>query len=225
MNTTIGFKPEELRPDELILGGEVGIPCPACGFNCTHIDTVEIATASGRGARIEAHGEDDGSGVTVSELTCTIPSAWGLRRHQIMLHGYCENGCSFTLSLVQHKGATLQRITCQKRQSFAEAPTFDSPPEREFWDAYEATRPAALDGLVSQHKVPPYRLDFAVPDKKFGIEVDGLAYHNGQESFIADRRRQRSLERQGWRIVRFAAKEVTEDPHGCVQQAADLATK
>jgi very-short-patch-repair endonuclease len=71
--------------------------------------------------------------------------------------------------------------------------------------------------------VPPYRLDFAIPDKRFGIEVDGLAYHNGQESFIKDRKRQRQLEHDGWRIIRFAAKEVMEDAHGCIVEAARLA--
>lgn len=56
------------------------------------------------------------------------------------------------------------------------------------------------------------------PDIKFGVEIDGLAYHNGQDSFMRDRARQRALEADGWRIIRFAAKEVLNDPQKCFEE-------
>ena len=96
----------------------------------------------------------------------------------------------------------------------------DSPAETVFWDAYRKAVPSELTGLVAQYKIGRYRLDFAIPHRRMGIEIDGLQYHSSQESIIKDRRRQRELEQQGWRIVRFAAKEVFDNADECVRQAA-----
>ena len=105
-------------------------------------------------------------------------------------------------------------------------PAFDSPVERQFWDAH-ATAGRPIAHLTTQHPVSAngknYRLDFAIPPKKLAIEVDGLAFHNGQASFIKDRNRQRDLEMEGWRVLRFAAKEVMNDAAACVRQAASWA--
>jgi len=101
---------------------------------------------------------------------------------------------------------------------------FDSPVEKQFWDVAQLLALPELNGLIPQFEVGRYRLDFAIPSAKIGIEVDGLAFHNGQESFIADRRRQRHLESEGWRVIRFAAKEVMDDPTECVKQAGRIAT-
>mgnify|MGYP002638705704 CR=1 FL=1 len=97
---------------------------------------------------------------------------------------------------------------------------FDSPVEEVFWEAYRKSSPSSLGGLVAQHVLGRFRLDFAIPEKKIGIELDGFEYHSSQDSIIKDRQRQREIEEQGWRIVRFAAKEVFDDPEGCVKQAA-----
>lgn len=98
--------------------------------------------------------------------------------------------------------------------------------ERMFWDANKQQGRKMAD-LVPQHEVNAngknYRLDFYVPSKKCAIEVDGLAYHNGQASFIKDRNRQRDLEMCGIRVMRFAAKEIMDDAHKCVRQAAEWA--
>lgn len=102
-------------------------------------------------------------------------------------------------------------------------PKFESEPERMFWEANDRLgRP--LCGLTAQHVVGRYRLDFALVDAKRAIEVDGLAWHNGQASFINDRERQRKLEMDGWRVLRFAAKEVMDDADACVRQAAEWAS-
>jgi very-short-patch-repair endonuclease len=100
---------------------------------------------------------------------------------------------------------------------------FDSPVERIFWAAYRAGLETDLPGLVPQHQVGAYRVDFAIPDRKLAIEIDGLAYHGSQEAFIKDRNRQRDLEMAGWRVLRFAAKEVSADAAGCVRKAAQWA--
>ena len=104
-----------------------------------------------------------------------------------------------------------------------EAFRFDSQVEIDFWTAYRRMRPWPLRGLLPNQSAGHYRIDFAINRRKFGIEIDGLAYHNGQDSFMRDRKRQRDLEIEGWRIVRFAAKEIMNDVDACVQEAADQA--
>jgi very-short-patch-repair endonuclease len=98
----------------------------------------------------------------------------------------------------------------------------ESEAEREFWDAYQGMHPPELAGLVIQHKVGPYRIDFAIPGKRIGIEIDGYEYHSDRRTFILDRERQRDLEMREWRLIRFAAAEVFRNPFECVLDAARL---
>jgi very-short-patch-repair endonuclease len=98
-----------------------------------------------------------------------------------------------------------------------------SPIEIMFWNAYTASRPRALRGLVQQHPVGRYRVDFALPLQKFGIELDGHATHSSPTAIAEDRRRQRALEEMGWHIVRFGGQEVYQNAAACVRSAARLA--
>lgn len=96
----------------------------------------------------------------------------------------------------------------------------ESPAEKSLYRAHLA---GFGHTLTPQHRVGRYRLDFAIVDRKIGIEVDGLAYHNGQGSFMKDQQRQRDLQAQGWTVIRFAAKEVLNDPRRCLTEIARLA--
>lgn len=61
------------------------------------------------------------------------------------------------------------------------------------------------------------RVDLVVEDAVV-IEVDGRAYHSDPVAFVADRRRDRALQALGFRVLRFAAAEVLDDPC-CVARA------
>jgi len=102
---------------------------------------------------------------------------------------------------------------------------FNSVPEQEFWEVVIHTERkwGLLYPIIPQYKVGKYFLDFAMPAIKLGMEIDGLAYHNGQESFMRDRKRQREIESQGWRIVRFAAKEILLNALVCYGEFEDIA--
>jgi len=51
------------------------------------------------------------------------------------------------------------------------------------------------------------------------VEVDGRKYHDRTpEEFEYERRRERELRRAGWRVERFAAKEVFRNAEACVQE-------
>lgn len=97
-----------------------------------------------------------------------------------------------------------------------------SPIEDSFWRAHRKLRLRALDGLVRQYRVGPYRLDFALPRRMIAIELDGHRTHSSPAAIAADRRRQRELEGNGWYIIRFGGQEVFQDAEDCVRQAAVL---
>lgn len=101
---------------------------------------------------------------------------------------------------------------------------FDSPLEREFWNAW-ICNPSNDDlPLEMQHEVLSgrYRLDFAHLASKTAIEVDGFAYHSDRRQFERDRKRDRELSEAGWRTIRFASQELTKDVNKCAEQAARM---
>jgi very-short-patch-repair endonuclease len=143
----------------------------------------------------------------------------GINRHALSMH---DLWFAFTLADMVIKAAT----PLEALKQFADLnPKLESPIEEAFWRAYLDARPPALEGLKAQHEAlgGQYRLDFALPDAKIGIELDGYAYHSTPEAFTRDRRRERDLELAGWRIIRFSGSEVNRDADDCIRQAAELA--
>jgi very-short-patch-repair endonuclease len=61
-------------------------------------------------------------------------------------------------------------------------------------------------------RVGPFVVDFLWPDCRLIVEVDGYEYHRARASFEADRARDAALTLQGYRVVRFTYRQVTEDP-------------
>jgi len=94
--------------------------------------------------------------------------------------------------------------------------------EEQFWATYLQVRPRALKGLVRQQPVGHYRIDFAIPRRRIGIELDGFASHSSTEDITSDRYRQRRLEEAGWYIIRFSGLEVHRNVEACIREAAHL---
>ncbi len=59
-----------------------------------------------------------------------------------------------------------------------------------------------------QHPIPPYVADFACVARKIVVELDG-GYHDYQYQY--DVSRQRFLELQGWKVIRFLNEDVVND--------------
>jgi very-short-patch-repair endonuclease len=97
-----------------------------------------------------------------------------------------------------------------------------SPIEDAFWRSHQRLHLRPLRGLVQQYKVGRYRLDFAIPSKMIGIELDGHRTHSTTQAIAADRRRQRWFEANGWYIIRFGGLEIYQDVDACVREAAEL---
>lgn len=94
----------------------------------------------------------------------------------------------------------------------------ESPIETMFWDVAKE----ALPGIEPAYTVGPFRLDFAIAAKRVGIELDGHEFHKTVEQRTADGQRQRWLERQGWRLLRFTGSEVYADVGKCVGEVVSF---
>jgi very-short-patch-repair endonuclease len=61
-------------------------------------------------------------------------------------------------------------------------------------------------------RVDRFVVDFLWPDARLIVEVDGYEFHGARASFEADRARDATLTRHGFRVVRFTYRQVTEEP-------------
>lgn len=82
--------------------------------------------------------------------------------------------------------------------------------EKICWELLRAHRMVGLK-FRRQHPIGPYFADFACVSRKLVIEIDG-DHHAFQ--IEADARRTAVMERQGWRVLRFWANHVVENPEG-----------
>jgi very-short-patch-repair endonuclease len=82
--------------------------------------------------------------------------------------------------------------------------------ERLCWELIRAHR---MEGITfrRQHPIGPYFADFACASKGLVIEIDG-DHHADQVE--ADARRTAVMESKGWKVVRFGANEVVQNPEG-----------
>ncbi len=69
---------------------------------------------------------------------------------------------------------------------------------------------------------PRRRFDDAYPDHMVAIEWDSRRYHMRMDAFEADRRRDRMATIQGWKVLRFTWKDVTETPEVVVAAVSSL---
>ena len=56
------------------------------------------------------------------------------------------------------------------------------------------------------------RVDFAWPEQRLVVEVDGFAFHADRAAYRADRRRGNALVLAGWRVLRFSYEDVVGAP-------------
>lgn len=66
-----------------------------------------------------------------------------------------------------------------------------------------------------------YRIDFAFPEIRLAIEVDGWAAHSTPEQKRRDQRRLHDLIRSGWTVLRYDWWEVNGEPERVGQEIAD----
>lgn len=101
----------------------------------------------------------------------------------------------------------------------------ESPIEQAFWATWREMHDEGCVplGLLPQYCVLNYRLDFALPDLRIAIELDGHDYHKTKEQRGRDAQRDRALQTEGWRVLRFTGSEVHADPRRCIEEVVALA--
>lgn len=82
---------------------------------------------------------------------------------------------------------------------------------------YEAAK-GKLPGLVCQHQIGRYSVDFALPKHKIAVECDGYEFHSTPDQIKNDRRRQREIERAGWKVIRFTGSQLNRNAGACVDK-------
>ena len=84
--------------------------------------------------------------------------------------------------------------------------------ELKLWNELRAHRLMGL-GFRRQFPVGRYLADFACPEKKIIVEVDG-SQHAEEKQSAADAVRSAELEKDGWTVLRFWNDEILRDIDG-----------
>ncbi|HZR77215.1 endonuclease domain-containing protein [Bradyrhizobium sp.] len=91
-----------------------------------------------------------------------------------------------------------------------------TPHERLLWRALKEL-PRSGTHFRRQAPLGPYIVDFLCPAKRLVIEVDG-GHHSDGETARHDRARQRWLEKEGYRVLRFWNSEIARDLKAVLEQ-------
>lgn len=86
---------------------------------------------------------------------------------------------------------------------------------------YKEAKPMIPD-LEYEQTIGSYRVDFVVRKRRFVIEIDGHDFHKTKEQRTSDCIRQRSLNMDGFHVIRFTGTEVFRDAKKCADQTLEL---
>ncbi|MGX7698079.1 type IV toxin-antitoxin system AbiEi family antitoxin domain-containing protein [Gordonia polyisoprenivorans] len=81
-------------------------------------------------------------------------------------------------------------------------------------------RAAGVSGWVANLPTCGYVIDFAFPDQKVAVEIDGFAYHRDAVAFQRDRTKRNALMRSGWQVLNYTWADLIDRPD---QVAAEVA--
>ncbi|MGB8817580.1 MAG: endonuclease domain-containing protein [Rhizobiaceae bacterium] len=87
--------------------------------------------------------------------------------------------------------------------------------ELKLWNAVRAHRLMGL-GFRRQLAIDRYIVDFACPQMRIVVEVDG-SQHNDPDALLYDLTRTAFLEKSGWTVLRFTNDDVLKDIEGVCQ--------
>jgi very-short-patch-repair endonuclease len=81
-------------------------------------------------------------------------------------------------------------------------------------------RQAGLPVPLTNRLLLGLQVDAMWPDLKLVVEVDGFEFHGDRDSFENDRARDAKLVAAGWRVLRFTATQLDEQPMVVIGQLA-----
>jgi very-short-patch-repair endonuclease len=94
-------------------------------------------------------------------------------------------------------------------------PVPESPPETEFDSLvrrFDLPQPCRQWRVRSERGKLLARVDFAYPVARLAIEVDSARWHGAAPDQARDERRDRELRRLGWKVLRFAVRDIRRRP-------------
>jgi len=96
------------------------------------------------------------------------------------------------------------------------------------WNSLHVTPQAGLSKLKVNGK--NIRVDFCIwvpgnPSVKIVVECDGFQFHSNKQTFENDRARDRLLQMNGYRVIRFSGTEINQDPVKVCNELFDLLEK
>ncbi|GAB3126127.1 type IV toxin-antitoxin system AbiEi family antitoxin domain-containing protein [Tsukamurella serpentis] len=95
----------------------------------------------------------------------------------------------------------------------------ESEAEREF---AALMRAEGITGWVAQLVIGRYRADFAWPEERLVVEVDGWAFHRDAVRFQRDHDKRNAFARAGLTVLTFSWHDVVHDPMGTVGAVVDV---
>ncbi|WHU48208.1 DUF559 domain-containing protein [Gordonia sp. L191] len=81
-------------------------------------------------------------------------------------------------------------------------------------------RAAGVSGWVANLPTCGYVIDFAFPEQKVAVDIDGFAYHRDAVAFQRDRTKRNALIRSGWQVLNYTWADLIDRPD---QVAAEVA--
>lgn len=104
---------------------------------------------------------------------------------------------------------------------FYERSKCESPIERRLYDTL------INNGYYAKTQVQcgRYRIDIALPGDLIAIECDGKAYHSTPQQKANDRRKDRYLRKNGWRVIRVSGRRIYRDIGGILHRIEKEVTK
>ena len=73
-----------------------------------------------------------------------------------------------------------------------------------------------------EYPISIYSIDFAWPDKKKAIEIDGEQHKRFKEQIERDKRKNKCLEKDGWEYIRVDWKYFCNNSKECIKQLKDF---
>lgn len=85
----------------------------------------------------------------------------------------------------------------------------------------KALKNANISGWISAYRNGIYEYDFAFPELKLDIEIDGST-HKTQKVINIDKRRDKWSKEEGWTVIRFEAQDVKKNVDECIERLRRL---
>lgn len=79
-----------------------------------------------------------------------------------------------------------------------------------------------ITGWCSQLPFRGYAIDFAFPEHKLAVEINGWAFHRSHKRWMSDQNKSNALTAAGWSVLNFTWHHLTEDPEAVITAVAEL---